>query len=69
MEKEINIGYNLKIARNTLNLTQKQFGEKLGVSASCIQHWEANYAEPNLANLRKMKEIFNISYDEIIDGI
>ena len=68
MKKE-QIGNNIKNFRNSLNLTQKQFGEKLGVSASCIQHWEANYTEPSLEYLRKMKEVFNISYDEIIDGI
>ena len=67
--KEINVGLNIKILRLPYNLTQSKFGEKIGVSGSCIQHWETNYTEPDLSALRKMKEVFGISYEEIIDGI
>jgi len=67
--KNIDVGYNIKLIRKTLNLTQKEFGEKLNVTRSCIQHWESNDTEPNLSALRKMKEVYNISYEEIIDGV
>ena len=67
--KEINVGLNTKILRLSYNLTQPKFGQKIGVSGSCIQHWETNYTEPDLSALRKMKEVFGISYEEIIDGI
>lgn len=67
--KEQNFGKNIKIARTSLNLTQKQFAEKIGVSRSTINHWENNEALPNLYMLKKMKEVFGISYEEIIDGI
>jgi len=67
--KEHNIGYNLKQIRLNTGLTQEQFGKKIGVSGSCIQHWEANYTEPDIAALIKLKEIFGVSYEEIIDGI
>ncbi len=66
---EINIGNNLKLIRKSLKLTQSEFANKIEVSRSCVQHWETNYTEPSIQNLRKMKEVFNISYDEIIDGI
>ena len=67
--KKIDFGKNIKNIRLSLNLTQLKFGELIGVSGSCIQHWETNYTEPDLTALRKMKEVFGISYDEIIDGI
>ena len=67
--KEINVGLNIKILRLSYNLTQSKFGQKIGVSDSCIQHWETNYTKPDLSALRKMKEVFGISYEEIIDGI
>lgn len=66
---KLDFGKNIKIARTSLNLTQKQFAEKIGVSRSTINHWENNEALPNLYMLRKMKEVFGISYEEIIDGI
>ena len=67
--KDIDVGYNIKLIRKSLNLTQKEFAEKLGLTRSYIQHWECNDSKPNFECLRKMKEVFNISYDEIIDGI
>lgn len=69
MDNKIDSGKSLRLIRQSYNLTQKEFGEKIGVSASCVQHWEANYSEPSFDSMRKMKEIFNISYDEIIDGV
>lgn len=68
-KKKVDSGYSIRLIRNSLSLTQKQFGEKLGVTASCVQHWEVNYSEPNFETLRKIKEVFNVSYEEIIDGM
>ncbi len=65
---ENNIGTNLKQIRKTLCLTQQEFADKLNVSRSCVKHWENNETVPNAYMLRKMKEVFNISYEEIIDG-
>ena len=66
--KENNVGYNLKQIRLATGLSQEKFGSKIGVSGSCIQHWEANYTEPDIYSMRKINEVFNLSYDEIIDG-
>lgn len=66
--KENNVGYNLKQIRLASGLSQEKFGSKIGVSGSCIQHWEANYTEPDIDAMRKIKEVFGVSYDEIIDG-
>jgi len=62
-------GKNIKTIRLSLNLTQQQFAEKLNISRSCVKHWENDETLPNLYMLRKMKEVFGISYEEIIDGI
>ena len=66
---EYSSGENLKQIRKSLSLTQKQFAEKLGVSRSCVERWEVFNSEPDFATMRKMKEIFGISYEEIIDGM
>lgn len=67
--KKVNVGKNIKTIRLSLNLTQKQFGQKMEVSRSTINHWENGEALPNVFMLRKMKQVFGISYEEIIDGI
>lgn len=66
---ERTVDKNIKLIRNSLNLTQKQFGDKLGVHRSTVERWEAYNVEPDFKTLRKMKEVFGISYEEIIDGI
>jgi len=63
-----NTGYNIRQIRKSLNISQEEFANKLNISRSTIQHWENNYTEPNLDALRKMKQVFGVSYDEIIDG-
>ncbi len=63
------VGENIKLIRKSLNLSQREFGEKLGVSRSCVERWEVDNTEPDFKAMRKMKEVFGISYEEIIDGI
>lgn len=63
------IGNNIKEIRNSLKLTQKEFADKIGVSRPTVEHWENNYTEPDITALKTIKRIFNVSYDEIIDGI
>ena len=59
---------NLKMARKGVGLTQKQVADKLGVVESCYANWEQGRTEPNVDNLRKLSEIFDISLDDLING-
>ena len=45
--------YNL---RQSMGLTQDEFGEIFNVAGSTIYHWEHEQRHPNLENLRKMQE-------------
>lgn len=67
--KNLEVGKNIKQIRKTLNLTQFEFAQKIGVSRSSVQHWESNYTEPDLTAIKKIKENFKVSYEEIIEGI
>ena len=69
MNKIYNLSKNIKIIRLSLNLSQEQFAEKLGVGRATIGHWETGYSLPDITNIIKIKETFNVSYEEIIDGI
>ncbi len=60
---------NIKNLRITSGMSQRQLAELLCVSHKTISHWEKGYTEPPIAMLSKMKAVFVVSYDEIIDGI
>ena len=58
---------NLKTARLDCGLTQKQVAEKLNVVESCYANWEQGRTEPNIAMLRRLCELLDISLDELIN--
>jgi len=60
---------NLKEARKSCNLTQKQVADLLNVVESCYANWEQGRTEPNILMLRKLSTILKISIDELINGI
>lgn len=59
---------NLKEARKSCSLTQKQVAEKLGVVESCYANWEQGRTEPGIEMLRKLGKIFSVSIDDLING-
>lgn len=58
---------NLKLYRKLKNLSQEDLAKLLNVSHKTISHWENGYSEPSIAMIQKIKEIFNISYEELLD--
>ena len=58
---------NLKAARLESAMTQKQVAEKLNVVESCYANWEQGRTEPNIAMLRKLCELFEITLDELVN--
>jgi transcriptional regulator with XRE-family HTH domain len=58
---------NLKQLRKDAGLTQSQLAEKLGISFKTLSHWESGYTEPSILMLTKLKEIFAISYEDLLE--
>ncbi|GAB2537782.1 helix-turn-helix domain-containing protein [Rufibacter soli] len=58
---------NLKYLRKQQNLTQVQLAEKLEIKRSLIGAYEEGRAEPKLATLMKMAQVFGLSVDELIN--
>jgi len=48
--------------------SQKQLGEKLGYSQRTVSDWESGNTEPNIDAIRKLSELFDVSYEELLDG-
>ena len=61
--------FSLKETRKQANLTQKQVSLHLGVVESCYANWEQGRTEPNIDMLRKLAKLFNVTIDELINGI
>lgn len=52
--------------RKSLNLSQDEFGAMLSVSRQAVSKWELGQSTPDIEVLRKIKELFGISYDELL---
>lgn len=59
---------NLKEARKSCGLTQKEVANTLNVVESCYANWEQGRTEPNIDCLRKLGKLFKINIDELING-
>ncbi len=57
---------NLKRLRLEKGLSQEQLAEKLNISRQAISKWESAKAYPDIDNLKMLREVFNISLDELI---
>ncbi len=62
MENKIFIK-NIKYLREYLNLTQKEFGEKLGKRYNTIQNWERGRSIPDNTTKEHIKNTLNVNLD------
>lgn len=57
----------IKILRTNHSMTQKELAEKLKVSESAVQKWEAGKNEVPPAVLGEIRDMFGITFDELMD--
>ncbi len=62
----MNLGERLKNLRKERNLSQEQLAEKLNVSRQAVSKWESNKTCPDIDNLILLRNIFNITLDDLI---
>lgn len=58
----------LQELRKTHNLSQEQLAEKLDISRQAISKWESGQANPDINNLLKLSNIYEVSTDYILLG-
>lgn len=63
----MSIGSNIKSARTKKGLTQKQLGQKLGVSQSAIGQFEKDSSSPNIKTIEKIADALDINYRELVE--
>lgn len=62
-------GEQLRFYRLKHSLSQKQLGNHLNVSSQAISKWENNQSQPDFEIIKKISQFFNISYDELFEGL
>ena len=62
-------GENLKYFRKLNKISQKDFAEKMNTTQQRISEWECNKIEPSLYNIIKILNVFEITFEELIDGL
>ena len=59
-------GRRFRIYRDKKKLTQKEAAELLGVTPYQLGNYETNRSEPNIATLKKMSQIYQVSLDRLL---
>lgn len=63
------LGENLKIQRKLNNLSQKEFAMRMHTTQQRVSEWECDKVEPSLYNIVRILKVFNISFEELVEGI
>ena len=63
------LGDNLKELRKLNKISQKDFAYKIGTTQQRVSEWECNKVEPSLYNIVKILNIYQIEFEELIEGI
>ena len=62
------LGQRLAFYRKKSCLTQQQLGKMINVSAQAVSKWENDQAEPDVAMICKLSQIYHISIDTLLTG-
>ena len=63
----MNLGVNLKKARQSKGINQKELAEALGVYQKDVSRWENNVLTPNALTFREICKALGTSADEILE--
>lgn len=64
----MNLSERIQNLRKTNNHSQEQLADMLGVSRQAISKWESNQGQPELNNIIKLSECYNVSTDYLLMG-
>lgn len=62
------IGMFISELRREKNFTQKDLGNMLGITDNSVSKWERGINAPDISQLNKIADIFNISVNELLNG-
>lgn len=62
-------GENLSYYRKLHKISQKELADRLETTQQRVSEWECNKVEPSLFNLIKIIKVFEITFEELTEGI
>lgn len=65
----VTFGENLKTFRKLNKMSQTDFASLMQTTQQRVSEWECNKVEPSLYNILKILKVFNITFEELTDGI
>ena len=60
------VGVFIAQCRKEHNWTQKELGEKLGVTDKAVSKWENGTSDPSTSNLIAIAELYGVSSEELL---
>ena len=63
------LGSNLKNLRKIKNISQIEFAKMMQTTQQRVSEWECDKVEPSLYNIIKILAVFEIDFEELVDGI
>ena len=62
-------GENLKYFRLLNKISQREFANRMHTTQQRVSEWECDRVEPSLYNIIRILKVFEITFEELIDGI
>ena len=69
MKNKIRIGECILNYRKEHGLTQREFGELLGVSTQAVSKWERELCYPDIFLLADISNLIDVSVDELLGKV
>lgn len=56
----------IKQLREAAGMSQRELGERIGISGPAVAMWESGENRPSLTNLEKLADVLGVSVDAIL---
>ena len=56
----------IKELREAAGMSQRELGERIGISGPAVAMWESGENRPSLTNLEKLADVLGVSIDAIL---
>ncbi|WP_285844998.1 helix-turn-helix domain-containing protein [Priestia megaterium] len=65
---KVNLGEQLQKLREEKKMSREELAGEMNVSRQAVYKWENNKGYPDIENLIKLSELYNVTLDELIKG-
>lgn len=66
MDKKTGAKFSLKTIREIRGFSQSEAAKKIGISVETLSNYERGKTYPDIPTLRKIEEVYNVNYNQII---